>query len=637
MREDDIKRFDAPVEDQGARKKLIRNIAGLLLSLSFFGYIFGLTMNYSFEDPDLWWHLKTGEYIMDNWKVPDEDPFAYTTPRPLNEVKKRGLQAHWLGQVLLYVPYSFAGLTGVGILRNFLILLPMLVLFFWLFARRAGPWLALAVVVFPALLLSTKLSYTFERPQGFSFTLALVLVILLERLRAKTGKESGRSFDFSFWLIPVTMTLWANIHAGFIVGNVTIMVFLTGEALRSGFHLLKGSRDRGLRPAFFFVCLLAIAASFLNPNGYELFYNYLSGLAMKFFRGFLAAPGAGGGAGQWVGKTVLEYKPLVHFYKNLGYTWVISYWIFTGLLYLTLLAKYWLRRSVDIAELLVVSFFVFFANYYIRGLMFSLTVLPFYMGKSLLEIKLLNLRYGLRYGLRYRMLFRGIVVSLLAVSLGFFAYEYQRQPLNFNPGITPRWVSSVYPMGLVKFVKSANPEGPIYNYYTWGGFLIWSLYPDYQVFVDGRALHNPVNVQADTILKTKSGWRSLLDTYDINTIIIPVVWKQTGRIIPLSIALVFENQWKLVYSGLNSVLFVKDIPGNSAIIEKYSKDKRIVFEEIIRAENILLSFNPRNPICNISKADALFNLGRFEEAKAIYERFPSQAADRLYRLRQMGY
>jgi hypothetical protein len=614
--------------DKGTRRKLILSVAGLLLALSFFVYIFGLTMNYSFEDPDLWWHLRTGEYIVNHWQVPDEDPFAYTTPRPLDEVKKRGLRAHWLGQVLLYLPYKLAGLTGVGVLRNVLILLPVLVLFFWLLAGRAGPWVALAVAGFPALVLSTKLSYTFERPQGFSFTLALVLVILLERLRARTGKESEKSFDFSYWLIPLTMALWANIHAGFIVGNVTIIIFLFAEALRSGFHLARGSRDKGLRPAFFVVCMVAIGASFINPNGYHLFYNYLSGLIMKFFRELFAAPGAGGQAG-WVGTTVLEYRPLSYFYEELRYKWLILYWAFTVLIYLVLFVKYWIRRSVDIAELLVVSFFVFFANYYVRGLMFSLTVLPFYAGKSLLEIKLLRPRY--------KMLFRGIVASLLVVSLGFFGYEYRRQPINFVPGITPKWVSPFYPAGLVAFVKGTKPEGPIYNYYTWGGYLIWTLYPEYQVFVDGRALHNPVNEQADAILKAKRGWQSLLDAYNINTIIIPVIYRETGRIVPLADALVDYKEWQLVYRGLNSVLFLRDVPGNRAIIEQYRKDKRLVFEEIIRSTDILLSFDPGNPIYNISKADALFALGRFREARAIYERFPSQSAERLYRLRQLGY
>ncbi len=32
-----------------------------------------------------------------------------------------------------------------------------------------------------------------------------------------------------------------------------------------------------------------------------------------------------------------------------------------------------------------------------------------------------------------------------------------------------------------------KPPQPIYNEYIWGGYLIWRLYPDYRVYIDGRA------------------------------------------------------------------------------------------------------------------------------------------------------
>jgi len=182
-----------PVE-QDNRKRSILKLSLMLLPVLLFVYLFGLNMTHPLEAPDLWWHLKTGEYIVANWEVPDVDPFAFTTPRPLGEVKKMGLRAHWLGQVILYLPYKAAGLAGVAAMRGALILLPMAILYVWLLRRRAGPWLTLAVVSMPALMLTTKLGYTFERPQGISFTLALVLVMLLLRgsgpgLRIEPAKE----------------------------------------------------------------------------------------------------------------------------------------------------------------------------------------------------------------------------------------------------------------------------------------------------------------------------------------------------------------------------------------------------------------------------------------------------------------
>jgi hypothetical protein len=603
-----------------ARKPLILKLAAILLPVLFFAYVFGIDMKFNLEDPDLWWHLKTGEYTLQHWEVPEEDPFTYTTPKPLDEPKKRGLRAHWLGQVIFYLPYSIAGFNGVGVMRNILIVLPMALLFVLLLRRGLGVLTALVVISLPALMLSSKLYYAFERPQGFSFTLALVLVALLVRLKEQTGREGKGSFDFSFWLIPLVMAVWSNVHAGFIVGGVTIIVFMAAEGLRSGYHLLRGSREKSVRLAFFLVCLAAIGASFLNPNTYHIFYNYVSGKAMMFLGKVFSAsrPGRGGG---WVGQVVLEYRPLVYFYKNLGFTWLVFYWVFTGVMYLALLAKYWIRRRFDVTEFMVVSFYVFFANYYARGLMFSLTVLPFFLGKSLIEIKLPEVKY--------RIWQKGLAVALLAVTLSFFLHSYKMSPYIFKPESTKRWTSPWYPQGLVTFMKATKIGKPIYNYYTWGGFLIWSLYPDYQVFVDGRALDNKVTVNADAILKTHPGWQSLLDHYNINTIIIPVVYRESGHIIPLATTLVHDDLWKLVYLGFNSALFVRDVPRNSDIIERYSIDKMKIYKEIIRNENVFLSLMPWHPAYNIAKADALFALGMTEEAMAIYRRFPREAADRL--------
>ncbi|GAB4388405.1 MAG: hypothetical protein Kow0025_07480 [Thermodesulfovibrionales bacterium] len=330
-----------------------------------------------------------------------------------------------------------------------------------------------------------------------------------------------------------------------------------------------------------------------------------------------------------MGETVLEYRPLSYFYRELGYRWLVFYWGFNGVLYVALFAKYWLRRRVDLAELMVVSFYVFFANHYARGIMFALTVLPFYAGKSLLEMRSPELRS--------KVSLRAVAAALLVLFLGLFTYGYRQSPASYKPGVASNWVSPWYPTGLVTFMKATGLKGPMYNYYTWGGFLIWSLYPDYQVFADGRALHEPINVTADVILQTFPGWNTYLDAYGINIIAVPVIYRESGHIIPLAMALAYDANWELVYVGRNSALFVRNVPGNQEVIVKYRKDRRNIFKEIIRSENILLSFMPWHPTYNIGKADALFALGAYEQAKAIYERFPAQSAQKLLMLKSMGY
>ena len=167
--------------------------------------------------------------------------------------------------------------------------------------------------------------------------------------------------------------------------------------------------------------------------------------------------------------------------------------------------------------------------------------------------------------------------------------------------------------------------------------MIWSMYPEYRVFIDGRAIDNFANTTADQMLKAFPGWQQKLEVYKINFIAIPVIFRESGHIIPLATALVTDDKWKLIFIMNNSALFVRDHPRNRSLIQKYNADKRHIYREIVSIENLFLSAQPNNPVFNNSKAEGLFGMGRYAEAKAIFERFPRQSAKRLKQLKKMGY
>src|SRR5215813_819424 len=99
----------APVLHERASQSL-----GSLLSfrsivpLAMFCMIFVLALRQSVSlDPDLWWHLKTGEQIVTTKTVPHTDDYSFT---------KQGTEwvAHeWLSEVFLYGVFKFLGLTGL--------------------------------------------------------------------------------------------------------------------------------------------------------------------------------------------------------------------------------------------------------------------------------------------------------------------------------------------------------------------------------------------------------------------------------------------------------------------------------------------------------------------------------------------
>ncbi len=76
-------------------------LAGLLVVLAV------LTVRSRFDDPDMWWHLKTGEIIWTTHTIPTTDLFSYTT-------NHHAYVAHeWLSQVLIYGAYKFGGYPGL--------------------------------------------------------------------------------------------------------------------------------------------------------------------------------------------------------------------------------------------------------------------------------------------------------------------------------------------------------------------------------------------------------------------------------------------------------------------------------------------------------------------------------------------
>src|SRR5438552_67363 len=74
-------------------------------------------------DTDFWWHLKTGQYLVEHRSLPVPDPFAYTTSLNISnypsedQVRHFNLTHEWLAQALLFMAYSLAGFPAIIFVR----------------------------------------------------------------------------------------------------------------------------------------------------------------------------------------------------------------------------------------------------------------------------------------------------------------------------------------------------------------------------------------------------------------------------------------------------------------------------------------------------------------------------------------
>ena len=111
-------------------------------------------------------------------------------------------------------------------------------------------------------------------------------------------------------------------------------------------------------------------------------------------------------------------------------------------------------------------------------------------------------------------------------------------------------VAKTYPKQAVDWILENQPAGHIFNSYGWGGYLIWRLYPQYQVFIDGRADVYGPSFLTDYMGLTamKPGWQETFSKYDIKTVLIE----------PDSVMANFlreSKDWNITFENDTSVIF----------------------------------------------------------------------------------
>ncbi|MFA5890206.1 MAG: hypothetical protein WDA27_04515 [Actinomycetota bacterium] len=201
-------------------------------------------MSLRLGDPDLWWHLKTGQIIASRHAIPPVDLFSFTRAGDPWVVQE------WGSEVLMHGINAVFGLRGIVAWRGI-----MLVLIYALVARlilretgrTLGGWALVALAAFAG-----STSWT-ERPNLFSF---LLFVVVLTLARARNRQL--------WWIVPIC-ALWANLHGMVLLGLglVTLLALAeTGKAIVR----FPGS-DARWAARLGLVAGASTIASFVNPYG----------------------------------------------------------------------------------------------------------------------------------------------------------------------------------------------------------------------------------------------------------------------------------------------------------------------------------------------------------------------------------
>jgi hypothetical protein len=456
------------------------------------------------SDTDTWWHLKTGEYILQNRALPVPDPFAYTTylkpsTKPIEDATRDfNLTHEWLSQILFYLAHAGGGFAGLVVMRASLLTAFCTMVGMAAYRRTRSFYRGL----FAALGAGTVAwQFTSERPYLITFLLIVVTIVIV---------ESGRRL----WVLPPLFLVWGNLHGGFFMGWVVLGVYCA-EALYLRLRGKPPARERQL----WIYSIAAILASGINPNGF---------MVIPVMRWYRASPMQ---AGIWEWQYPLPWPPVP----------------FSILLAAGLAVLVWQRRRTRPADWMLFALFGTAAMLAVRNIILAAVVGP------LMLASYLPWKRQLSRSLQYAMAALLLVAAGARIATGR-AYQLR----------SAEWK---YPTGAVDFLLKHNIEGRIFNTYGLGGYLIWRLAPRQRVFIDGRALNEKVYQDYHRIaynaeaVNGKSG-EELLKEYGIEVIVMEGFEYTSGSpyLLPAALSDPKQTEWKLVYYDDKAMIYMRRPP-----------------------------------------------------------------------------
>ena len=115
-------------------------------------------------------------------------------------------------------------------------------------------------------------------------------------------------------------------------------------------------------------------------------------------------------------------------------------------------------------------------------------------------------------------------------------------------------ISTETPIQATEVLLEKNPPGRLFNAMSFGSYLIWAAYPEYQVFTDSRIELFPEHVWLDyfSISNAQAGWDEKLTRYEVNSLMLSQSEQQ-----PLIRAVESSDGWYLIYSDKVAAIYVR--------------------------------------------------------------------------------
>ena len=548
------------------------------------------------EAYDTGWNVRLGQWIRAHRTLPDREPFLSTSHRPVPAgfaADQEALPAdytplsdrfHWLGQVLMSAAWDGLGYLGLMLYRWACLILALLGiagsmrrlgvpdLWRWTALAGAAAWLSPLVLA---------------RPSAISIALyAGTTALWLSAWRRGSLRRA--------WLAVAVLPLWAQLHAGFVLGQAIAAAFIAGLLVERWLPA-AWRRDRPPPVPFSRVLLLSVVAAgapfLFHPAGPRLALATLQAWADT---AAMLAPDV----------VSVEMAPATPGAQPATYA--------VGAL--ALLLAPWILRRHGIAPVFLVLGSLAMALFSQRNAsFFAATSLP-----------VITAGVAGLLGAGPRRRFTGTVLPLavcLALAFGV-AVEIARGQLAWRIG-----PGKAHPAELASFLRRAPVPGLPFNVYNQGGFLLWQV-PEVRWFVDARFINARFLYAYRGFRRAQASgsppaWRRWFEHYGVGWAVVPVVPHVPD--VELIVLLSRAPEWWLVRIEDGTAVFVRQQPSTAAYLEQHRLDALEVRQGLTRLLPVVASMSDQAGL--LIAADYLVSAGAFAEARQVLEGIPPSSEE----------
>jgi hypothetical protein len=472
-------------------------------------------------DGDTGWHIRTGEWILANGRVPDKDIFSFT---------KAGDQWYaweWLWDVCFAWLYHHGGLATVVVVSIIMISLTFALLFRLVQRHCDNPFIAMAVTF---LACAASAIHWLARPHLVTMLFVVILLFVLERVR------EGRTR--LLFLLPLMFILWTNLHGGFFVGLIILGGYAAGEVACALFSPDSDERRGALQLAkrYTLAALACALATIVNPYTYHLHQHIYQ---------FFSEP--------YHVQNIAEYQS-VSFHE------IPALYLELLLLLGAFTAAWFAVKRRDFVPLVLLVGWGHLALFAARNIpLFAIVAAPLVaqavneMLQSLEQARTAAWLHRFISGFRNTAIEFASTDKLWRLHLSSAAAAVVLALLISSPAATgklkPEYDPERYPAKALSVLR-AEPGTRIFTDDEWGDYLLYNLYPGHKVFVDGRDDFYGQDFEQKylDVMTVKYDWEKFLAQYKVDTIVL-------STRSALASALKESCHWRPIYDDTIAIVF----------------------------------------------------------------------------------